>query len=86
VIGLQADGKRVHIVVSDSAPAVSDEALKHLFERFYRCDTSRNRAKGGSGLGLAICEGIIKAHGGLIYAQHSELGGLTVVIELPLNK
>ena len=45
-----------------------------------------DRAKGGSGLGLAICEGIIKAHGGLIYAQHSELGGLTVVIELPLNK
>lgn len=84
VVVISANKLNARIVVSDSAPAVSDDALSHLFERFYRCDSSRSRATGGSGLGLAICEGIVKAHGGKIFATHSDIGGVSVVIELPL--
>ena len=84
IVALSSDKKMARITISDSAPAVPDAALEHLFDRFYRCEGSRNRATGGSGLGLAICESIVKAHQGRIFAMHSEIGGLTIVIELPL--
>ena len=75
----------IKICIKDSAPGVPEEALSHLFERFYRVDGSRNRASGGSGLGLAISQGIIAAHQGNITVAHSDLGGLQVNIELPLQ-
>ena len=71
--------------VSDTAPAAPTEALPRLFDRLYRAETSRNRNFGGSGLGLAICKGIVEAHGGTISARHAELGGLEIVIELPIK-
>jgi two-component system sensor histidine kinase BaeS len=67
----------------DSAPGVSENDLAHLFERLYRVETSRNRAKGGSGLGLTICQNIVQAHEGSIVADHSPLGGLKLTITLP---
>lgn len=67
----------------DSAPGVSDEHLNKLFDRLYRVDSSRNRAKGGSGLGLAICQNIVQAHEGTITASHSPLGGLMLTIHFP---
>lgn len=72
--------------VSDSAPGVSDEQLPRLFERFYRTEGSRNRASGGSGLGLAICFNIVEAHGGAIHAAHSPFGGVSITVELPLER
>jgi len=69
----------------DTAPAVPDDALRKLFERFYRVEASRNRALGGAGLGLAICRNIVEAHGGTIEAQPSPLGGLCIHVELPLE-
>lgn len=68
----------------DSNPGVTDEQLERLFERFYRTESSRNRASGGSGLGLAICHNIIDAHGGKISAEHSPLGGLRITVVFPL--
>lgn len=73
----------VRIVFSDSAPAVAAEHHRHLFDRLYRVDRSRNRSSGGSGLGLAICESIVKAHGGTISAADSDFGGLSVEVRLP---
>jgi two-component system, OmpR family, sensor histidine kinase BaeS len=67
----------------DSAPGVSDKDIDHLFDRLYRVEMSRNRAKGGSGLGLAICQNIVKAHDGTITACHSPLGGLQLTIAFP---
>ncbi|WP_039058627.1 two-component system sensor histidine kinase BaeS [Enterobacter sp. Bisph1] len=71
---------------ADSAPGVNDEQLKRLFERFYRTESSRNRASGGSGLGLAICFNIVEAHGGAIHAGHSPYGGVSITVELPLER
>ncbi|WP_375748554.1 ATP-binding protein [Vibrio sp. HN007] len=82
-ISLTEQNDRVQVVFEDSTPGVPDESLPHLFERLYRVDKSRSRASGGSGLGLAICENIVHAHNGVVHAEHSTLGGLRVVIELP---
>ncbi|WP_312950527.1 two-component system sensor histidine kinase BaeS [Superficieibacter sp.] len=71
---------------ADSAPGVSDEQLSRLCERFYRAEGSRNRASGGSGLGLAICQNIVAAHGGALHLAHSPYGGVSIKVELPLDR
>jgi len=71
---------------ADSGPGVSDEQLSRLFERFYRTESSRNRASGGSGLGLPICVNIVEAHGGTIHAAHSPFGVVSITVELPLER
>ena len=70
--------------MEDSKPGVSEDDLSEIFERLYRIESSRSRETGGSGLGLAICKSLIEAHNGRIYAQHSSLGGIKIIIELPL--
>jgi signal transduction histidine kinase len=66
--------------VSDSGPGISEEDLKHLFERYWRSDEAQYR---GTGLGLAIARGILSAHGGRIWAE-SELGrGATFLFTVP---
>jgi two-component system sensor histidine kinase BaeS len=76
-----------HAVLSadDSAPGVPAADHPRLFEPLYRADPSRSRRLGGSGLGLAICRAIVSSHGGQIEAGPSSLGGLRVVVRLPLQ-
>ena len=80
-----AKNKTLLLSIEDSAPGVSKKDLINIFERLYRVENSRSRETGGSGLGLAICKSLIEAHHGRIYAEHSMLGGLKVIIELPLK-
>ncbi|MEW6677798.1 MAG: ATP-binding protein [Pseudomonadota bacterium] len=75
----------LHLDFCDTVPGVPAEALPRLFERFYRVEASRNRASGGAGLGLAICRNIVEAHGGRIEARPSDLGGVCIHLELPLD-
>lgn len=77
--------KFIDIYLDDDGPGVSEQHLDKLFEHLYRVDNSRNRQTGGSGLGLTICQQIVQAHQGSITAQKSPLGGLRVVITLPLT-
>ncbi|MEM1262899.1 MAG: ATP-binding protein [Pseudomonadota bacterium] len=79
-------GSRLRICFDDTAPGVPPAHHDYLFERLYRVDESRNRASGGAGLGLAICRTIIEAHGGHIEAGDSPLGGLRIVIDLPVQE
>lgn len=72
--------------ICDSAPGVESRELQRLFERLYRAESSRNRASGGRGLGLSICHNIVIAHGGTITAQPSPLGGVCIVVQLPLQQ
>jgi two-component system sensor histidine kinase BaeS len=76
---------RLRLQFDDSAPAPPEAAMKRLFERFFRAEPSRSRQHGGSGLGLAICRRIILGHGGTIVAARSDLGGLSIRIDLPLE-
>lgn len=87
VIRLLAKVSKTHleIKIEDSSPGVSNDNLPKLFERLFRIESSRSRATGGSGLGLAICKSIIVAHHGEIISSRSKLGGLAIVIRLPLQ-
>lgn len=68
----------------DAGPGVPEESLARLFDRLYRVDKARSRAKGGSGLGLAICKGIVESVGGRIAAANAPGGGLRITVEFPL--
>ncbi len=72
--------------VADDGPGVPAEELPHVFERFWRGDSSRSRATGGSGLGLAIARRIIEAHEGRIWAEPTPGGGLTLAFWLLENR
>ena len=85
-ISASQSGDMLVLDFADSAPGVTDEQLERLVERFYRTEGSRNRASGGSGLGLAICLNIVAAHGGSLRAGHSPLGGVSIKVELPLER
>jgi len=70
--------------VSDTGPGVSETALPHLFERFYRADEVRSREIGGAGLGLSIVQSICAAHGGSASAANTPPSGSRFTVELPL--
>jgi signal transduction histidine kinase len=77
---VEARGHEVLFAVSDNGPGISEEDIKHLFERYWRSDEAEYK---GTGLGLAIASGIVSAHGGLIWAE-SELGrGSTFLFTIP---
>jgi len=73
------------IAVADSGPGLDEEQAAHVFERFYRTDSSRTRASGGVGLGLSIVAAVAEAHGGSVSADARAGGGATFRIELPLS-
>lgn len=83
VIHGRSVGQTVTIAVTDTGPGIPAHHLPFLFERFYRVDPGRSRARGGSGLGLAIAQEIVHAHQGAIRIE-SEIGrGTTVIVTLP---
>lgn len=72
--------------VSDTGPGIAAEHLPHIFERFYRADTSRNRSTGGAGLGLAICKLLTEAEGGSLAVTSDETRGSTFTLQLPAHE
>lgn len=84
-VGLAREGQFASLVVDDSAPGVPAGDHGAIFDRLYRVDAARSRERGGSGLGLAICKALVEAHGGSIAASASPLGGLRMVLRLPLS-
>jgi two-component system OmpR family sensor kinase len=80
----QAKNGQAIVFVRDNGAGIADEHVAHVFDRFYRSDTSRTRKHGGAGLGLAISQSLIEAHGGTISVE-SKLGvGSTFTFTLPL--
>ena len=72
------------VEIRDHGPGVKPADAEHLFERFYRTDSSRTRASGGSGLGMAIVAAIMGSHGGTARVRETDGGGLTVQLMFPL--
>ena len=69
--------------MSDTGVGIPEDALAHIFERFYRVDKARSRASGGSGLGLAIVRGIVERNRGEIQVT-SQMGvGTTFTVTFP---
>ena len=79
---LQDDMVRVDI--EDTGAGIAPEDLEHIFERFYRADSSRSTKKGGSGLGLAIAHKIIADHGGTITAASVVGAGSCFTFTVPV--
>jgi two-component system, OmpR family, sensor histidine kinase BaeS len=78
-------GAVLRVVVADDGQGIPAEHLPHVFDRFYRVDTARDRAHGGSGVGLAIAKAISEAHGGTITAGSEGSGrGAVFTVALPV--
>ncbi|ORW02311.1 histidine kinase [Mycobacterium kubicae] len=84
-VAATVDGDQVIISVTDTGEGIASAHLPHVFERFYRVDTARDRDHGGSGIGLAIAKALVEAHGGHITADSQGPGtGTTFTIALPV--
>lgn len=78
-----ADDGGLWIEIADDGPGIPVDHREQVFEPFFRMEESRNRDTGGIGLGLAIARTAIRAHGGEIYLEESQKGGLLARIYLP---
>jgi two-component system, OmpR family, osmolarity sensor histidine kinase EnvZ len=74
----------VEITVDDDGPGIPEDRYEDVFRPFVRLDESRNIDTGGSGLGLTIARDIARSHGGDVTLAKSPLGGLRVVVRLPV--
>lgn len=82
-IGLTGDQKTVQCFIRDTGSGIPPDDVPHLFQKFYRVDSSATRTVSGTGLGLFICRKIIELYNGRIWAE-SQLGkGSTFYINLP---
>src|SRR5690606_26087101 len=72
------------IAIVDHGEGIPPQIREHIFERFWRADTSRARETGGSGLGLAIVASIVEALRGSVHVEETPGGGATFVVSLPL--
>lgn len=85
-LSLHAGGAQAVLTIQDNGCGISEEHISHIFDRFYRSDSSRTRKYGGSGLGLSITKSIVEAHHGEISVS-SKLGeGTTFSVILPCEE
>ena len=81
------DHNLVDIIVEDTGEGIAGEHLPHIFDRFYRTDTSRSRDAGGSGIGLTIARALAEAHDGSLTATSRGPGqGAQFTLTLPVYK
>jgi signal transduction histidine kinase len=84
-VSLKKDGRNAVIEVANRTETeVSNESLAHVFERFYRTDSSRNSATGGHGIGLSMADAIVSAHKGRIAARTTDGHDFIVTAAIPL--
>jgi two-component system, OmpR family, sensor histidine kinase KdpD len=76
-----ATDENLTIEVADRGPGLPAGREDKVFEKFYQTDPGEGR---GAGLGLAICQGIVRAHGGRIWAQNLPGAGVAFLFTLPL--
>ena len=70
------------IQVADTGQGIPEDVLPHIFDRFYKRDTSRTRDESGTGLGLSIAKGFVEAHGGFITVESETNKGTIFTIKL----
>ena len=83
-VGLESNNKKLSVTIEDDGPGVPEDKREDVFKAFFRLEESRNKETGGVGLGLSITKDVITSHGGTIELFDSQLGGLKVLINIPL--
>jgi two-component system osmolarity sensor histidine kinase EnvZ len=83
-VSLESNNRKMEITVEDDGPGIPEDKREEVFKAFYRIEGSRNKETGGVGLGLSIAKDIIVSHGGTIELGDSSMGGLRVLISIPL--
>ncbi len=83
---LNADHKYFFLTVEDNGVGIPQDAIDHIFDRFYRVDKARSREAGGTGLGLAITKSVIQMHGGTIRVESTLGEGTTFSVRVPLKQ
>ena len=74
----------VEVIIEDDGPGIPDNRKRDAMRPFVRLDDARGTDTGGTGLGLSIAQTAIENHGGQMFLEKSELGGLRVRIVLPI--
>ena len=82
---VHALGREAVLEVADRGSGIPEEALPHVFDRFFRADTVRTSSENGAGLGLSIVRSICQAHGGSVEAANRPEGGCCLSVRLPLS-
>ena len=82
-IALREEPSFVSVTFTDDGPGVPPEAMRHIFDAFYRADPARNEKIAGSGLGLAIVSRAVRNMKGRIIARNVQPHGLLLEIQLP---
>lgn len=83
-VSTHTDDRYVYVHVADTGFGIPEPDMPHLFEKFYRVNTSEHRAPVGTGLGLSIVQEIVQQHGGEITVQSRLGSGTTFTFSLPL--
>ena len=83
-VDLESNNNKLEITIDDDGPGIPEDKREDVFKAFYRIEGSRNKETGGVGLGLSIAKDVITSHGGKIELTDSPLGGLRVLISIPL--
>ncbi len=83
-VELDADHQYFTFRVSDSGVGIPEDALAHIYDRFYRVDKSHSREIGGTGLGLAITKSAVLVHRGTITVTSKEGQGSSFSVRIPL--
>jgi two-component system OmpR family sensor kinase len=81
---VRVSGPEVVVTVADTGPGLPPEQAAQVFDRFWRAESGRTRARGGSGLGMSIVAALLTAHGGRVTFDSRVEAGTTVTIRLPL--
>ena len=84
-LSLSLRGERILLTVRNTGTPIPPEHLPHLFERFYRADSSRSREQGGYGLGLAIAQAVVSAHRGTISVASDNVQGTVFSVSFPIR-
>ncbi|KQZ01199.1 histidine kinase [Pseudolabrys sp. Root1462] len=82
-VSLHASAAAIELQTEDRGPGIAVEEREHVFEPFYRLESSRNRDKGGAGLGLTIVRQIVESLGGQVVIEDRPGGGTRVRVTLP---
>lgn len=81
---VHASAEEIFFDIVDSGIGISEKALKHLFEKFFRSAQREARAQQGTGLGLAIVRSIAERHGGEVWVESVEGQGSTFHLRIPI--